>query len=82
MQGQFNPMQIIQAIKQGQNPQQVTMDIVKERIGQTPMGQNLINLAENNKGQEIEQIARNMCQQRGVDFDKEFAMFKEMFNSK
>ena len=82
MQGQFNPMQIIQAIKQGQNPQQVTMNIVKERIGQTPMGQNLINLAENNKGQEIEQIARNMCQQRGVDFDKEFAMFKEMFNSK
>lgn len=78
MQGQFNPMQIIQAIKQGQNPQQVTMNIVKEYIGQTPMGQNLINLAENNKGQEIEQIARNMCQQRGVDFDKEFAAFRKM----
>ena len=78
MQGQFNPMQIIQAIKQGQNPQQVTMNIVKECIGQTPMGQNLINLAENNKGQKIEQIARNMCQQRGVDFDKEFAAFRKM----
>ena len=78
MQGQFNPMQIIQAIKQGQNPQQVTMNIVKEYIGQTPMGRNLINLAENNKGQEIEQIARNMCQQRGVDFDKEFAAFRKM----
>ena len=78
MQGQFNPMQIIQAIKQGQNPQQVTMNIIKEYIGQTPMGQNLINLAENNKGQEIEQIARNMCQQRGVDFDKEFAAFRKM----
>ena len=78
MQGQFNPMQIIQAIKQGQNPQQVTMNIIKEYIGQTPMGQNLINLAENNTGQEIEQIARNMCQQRGVDFDKEFAAFRKM----
>ena len=78
MQGQFNPMQIIQAIRQGQNPQQVTMNIVREKMGQTPMGQNLLNLAENNKTQEIEQIARNMCQQKGIDFDKEFAAFKNM----
>lgn len=82
MQGQFNPMQIIQAIKQGQNPQEITINIVKERMGETPMGQNLLNLAENNKSQEIEQIARNICQQRGVDFDKEFAAFKNMFNCK
>ena len=82
MQGQFNPMQIIQAIKQGQNPQQVTMNIVKEYIGQTPMGQNLINLAENNKGQEIEQIARNICKQSGKDFDKEFNAFKQMLGLK
>lgn len=75
----INPMQIIQAIKQGQNPQQITMNIVKERMGNTPIGQNLINLAENNKTQEIEQIARNMCQQRGVNFDKEFAAFKSLF---
>ena len=67
----FNPMQIIQAIRQGQNPQQITMNIVKQRMGNTPIGQNLIKLAENNQTQEIEQIARNICQQRGVDFDKE-----------
>lgn len=75
----FNPMQIIQAIRQGQNPQQITMNIVKQRMGNTPMGQNLIKLAENNQTQEIEQIARNICQQRGVDFDKEFTAFKSMF---
>ena len=75
----FNPMQIIQAIRQGQNPQQITMNIVKQRMGNTPIGQNLIKLAENNHTQEIEQIARNICQQRGVDFDKEFTAFKSMF---
>ena len=74
-----NPMQIIQAIRQGQNPQQITMNIVKQRMGNTPIGQNLIKLAENNQTQEIEQIARNICQQRGVDFDKEFTAFKSMF---
>ena len=75
----FNPMQIIQAIRQGQNPQEITMNIVKQRMGNTPIGQNLIKLAENNQTQEIEQIARNICQQRGVDFDKEFTAFKSMF---
>ena len=75
----FNPMQIIQAIRQGQNPQQITMNIVKQQMGNTPIGQNLIKLAENNQTQEIEQIARNICQQRGVDFDKEFTAFKSMF---
>lgn len=75
-------MQIIQVIRQGQNPQQIVMNITKERLGQTPMGQNLINLAENNKSEEIEQIARNICQQRGVDFDKEFASFCKMMGLK
>ena len=55
------------------------MNIVKQRMGNTPIGQNLIKLAENNQTQEIEQIARNICQQRGVDFDKEFTAFKSMF---
>lgn len=78
MQLQFNPMQIIQAIKQGQNPQQMVMDIVSQRMGNTPMGQNILNLAQNNKGQEIENIARNICQQKGIDYDTSFAQFKQM----
>lgn len=73
----FNPLQIIQAIKQGANPKQMVMNIVQERAGQTPMGQNLINLAQNDKGAEIEQIARNICNQRGIDFDKEFTAFRK-----
>ena len=82
MQGMFNPMQVIQAIRSGQNPKEMTMNILKQKMGNTPIGQNLINLAENNQTGEIEQIARNLCQQRGVDFDKEFATFKKMFGGK
>ena len=41
------------------------------------MGQNLLTLAQNNDGKGIEQIARNLCAQRGLDFDKEFATFKQ-----
>ena len=79
---QFNPMQVIMAMKNGQNPQQIVMNMLQERMSQTPMGQNLIALAQNNQTAQIEQIARNICNQRGIDFDKEFNSFKDSLRIK
>ena len=79
---QFNPMQVIMAMKNGQNPQQIVMNMLQERMSQTPMGQNLIALAQNNQTAQIEQIARNICNQRGIDFDKEFNSFKDFLGIK
>jgi hypothetical protein len=45
----------------------------------TPMGANLLTLAKNGQGQEIEKIARNVYAQRGLDFDAEFKAFREQF---
>ena len=78
----FNPMQVIMAIRNGQNPQQIVMNMLQERMSQTPMGQNLITLAQNNQTAQIEQIARNICNQRGIDFDKEFNSFKDSLGIK
>lgn len=82
MQPQFNPMQVIQAIMQGQNPQQMVMSILEEKMGQTPMGQNLLSLAKMNDVQGIEQIARNMTAQRGVNYDQAFSAFKNQMGIK
>ena len=79
---QFNLMQVIMAMKNGQNPQQIVMNMLQERMSQTPMGQNLIVLAQNNQTAQIEQIARNICNQRGIDFDKEFNSFKDSLGIK
>lgn len=79
---QFNPMQVIMAIRNGQNPQQIVMNMLQERMSQTLMGQNLITLAQNNQTAQIEQIARNICNQRGIDFDKEFNSFKDSLGIK
>lgn len=73
---QFNPTVIIQAIKNGQNPQQIMVQLLQSQMGNTPMGQNLMALAQKGDGAGIEMIARNLCQQRGLDFDKEFTNFK------
>lgn len=74
----MNPMQLIQMIRSGQNPQQLAMNLLQQQMGETPMGKNLIQLAQNGKTADIEQIVRNLAQQQGIDFDKEFAAFKQM----
>lgn len=66
-------------IKKGQNPQQIVMNILEGGLKGTPMGANLLDLAKNNKTSEIEQIARNVAAQKGLDFDKEFTAFKQKF---
>lgn len=77
---QLNYLQLIQAIKQGQNPQQLLMGILEERMGQTPLGQNLLEMAKNNNAEGMENVARNICAQKGIDYDKEFMSFKQLFN--
>ena len=68
--------QIISLIKYGQNPQALTMDLIKQKLGNSPMAQNLLNLAQKGDAQGLEQIARNICVSRGLDYDTEFTNFK------
>ncbi len=72
-----NIAQFIQMMRNGGNPQQMMMNMLQQQAGNSPIGQNLLKLAQNNDGKGIEQIARNLCAQRGLDFDKEFAAFKQ-----
>ena len=53
------------------------MNLVESKMRGTPMGDNLIKLAREGNGVEIERIARNLAAQRGIDFDKEFAAFRK-----
>ena len=70
-------MQFIQMMRNGGNPQQMMMNILQQQAGNSPVGQNLLKLAQSNDGKGIEQFARNLCAQRGLDFDKEFTAFKQ-----
>jgi len=72
-----DPNRLIQMIKQGQNPQQLMLSILEGQAG-TPLGANLLKLARNGQTAEIEKIARNLCKERGVDFDQEFNNFRKM----
>lgn len=70
-------MQIIQMIRNGQNPQQLVMDMMKQQFQGNPMGANLINMAQQGDTAQIEQFARNLVASQGKDFDQEFSAFKQ-----
>ena len=72
-----NPAELIMQIKNGANPQQLMIGILEKNMKQTPMGENLLLLAKEGKSADIEQIARNIFAQKGLDFDKEFNAFKK-----
>ena len=77
-----NPIQLISMIKNGQNPQQLMMNVLEGNAANNPMGANLLNLAKGNKTKELEKIARNIAKDRGIDFDTEFKQFKQMLGVK
>ena len=69
-----NPMELISMIKQGKNPEQLILSIFESNLSKVnPIAANLISLAKQNRTSEIEEVARNLCAQKGIDFDKEFS---------
>ena len=61
----------------GQNPKQIAMNMIKQNSN--PMIANLIKMANEGKTQGIEEFARNIMQEQGMDFDSEFANFMQNF---
>lgn len=74
-----NPMQLIQMIKGGRNPQQLLMNILQQQGQNNPIINNAINMAQNGNVSGLQVLARNLAAQRGLDFDKELANLKNQF---
>ncbi len=72
-----NPMQLIQLIKGGSNPQQPIMNILQQQGQNNPVLNNAVNMAQNGNMSGLQLLARNLSAQRGLDFDKEFTNFKQ-----
>ena len=70
-----NPDMLVQAIKNGQNPQQLLLNILQNNMSSSPVGANLYELARTGQTAEIEKIVRNIAQSRGIVYDREFPRF-------
>lgn len=74
-----NAFQFIDMIKNQSNPQELVVNMLRANAKQNPVFNNLIHLIEEGNTKEIESIVRNIATERGIDFDKEFNSFKQMF---
>lgn len=77
-----NMMQLFQMLRNGQNPQNYVLSMLKSQGQQNPMANNLADLIEKHDTAGIESLARNLMQSQGKDFDKEFTSFKKMMGLK
>lgn len=66
----MNPMNLIGLIK-GRNPQELVMSMIKGNNINDPMINDLIKYAQNNDMENVNKIAENYFNQRGMNFQKE-----------
>lgn len=71
----MNPIAIIKEyMLQGLTPK----NILNRMNINNPILNNVINMAQNGDTKGVEAFARNICKQRGLDFDTEFSKFKNI----
>ena len=73
----MNPIQMLQSfLGRGMSPQQ----IINQMSGnKNPMITNLMNMMQTGNSKGVEDFARNIFNEKGRDFDKEFGEFKKNF---
>lgn len=59
------------------NPQQLVMQMIEKNTN--PMVGNLIKMAKEGNTKGVEEFARNVCKERGRNFDDEFSKFMSNF---
>ena len=75
--GQNPMMQAMQMMGNMQNPQQMMQGMLQNN----PLFQRAQQMAQGKSEQELEQVARNLCQQRGVDFEAMKQQFQNMIGN-
>lgn len=76
----INPMQLMQMMRGG-NPQQMVQQLMgNSQIMQNPMAKNAIQMAQKNDVKGIEQMARNICKEKGLNPDDVLNQLRQQLN--
>lgn len=78
----MTPMQIMQMMKNGENPQQMLMNMMKQQAGSNPIMNNALQMMEKGDNAGLENLARNLCRERNINPDDAFNQIKGQFGIK
>ena len=74
----MNPMNLMQML---QNPQRFMQNIMgNSQIMSNPMAKNAVELMQKGDAQGVEQMARNLCKEKGMNADEVMQQIKSKFN--
>ncbi len=76
----MNPLQMIGMLRNAGNPQQFMLNMLQGMSGNNPMISNVLGMVQSGNTRQLEQFARNVCKEKGVSFDDEFAKFRKQYN--
>lgn len=65
-----NFFNLLRLIKSGGNPQSMLMNMVQKNANNNPMMNNLLNMMNSGNAQGVEQLARNLCKEKGINPDE------------
>ena len=75
----MNPMQMLQGMR---NPQKFLQQMMgNNSVMSNPMARNAIQMAQKGDSKGIEQMARNLCKEKGIDADDVFNQIKSIFGN-
>lgn len=72
----INPTQMMGVLSGKSNPAQMMM----QQFQSNPLFQRAQQMAQGKTNEELQQVARNLCQQRGIDIDAAWNQFQQMFS--
>lgn len=75
----MNPMQMLQGMR---NPQQFLQQMMgNNSVMSNPMARNAMQMAQKGDSKGIEQMARNLCKEKGLNADDVFNQIKSRFGN-
>jgi len=76
----MNSMDMLKGlVKSGGSPEKLAKQMINSQFQSNPIINNLIEMAQKGDEKSVENFARNMCKEKGTDFDKEFSNFMSQF---
>ena len=72
----FNQKALMNLINSGGNPEIMVMNMLQQRAGNNKLFANLLQLAQAQDTQQIESIVKNIVNESGKNYEKEFNSFR------
>lgn len=73
-----NPVAQMFQMLNGGNPQ----DVIKQMVGSNPNMKRAVEMSDGKTPDQIKQVCKNICEQKGIDFDQAFNQFQSQYKGK